>query len=268
MMIKKITLIILMFIWFLPFLIMLLVAFSSQNTLSFSNLFNINNITFNNFTNAWQEANFSRYFLNTIIITVSSVIIILCITSLAGYIMGRFDFTGKRFIFSILLLSMGMPTIFFSIPVYQILRMLNCENSIIGLILAEIGGGHVIFILLFVSFFRSIPNEIEEAAVIDGANSYNIFFRVMFPLSKPIIGTVVITQSIWTWNSFLYPLILSINNPKIRTLSVGLYSFQGENIVDWGSISAGACITIIPIIILFIIFQDYFIQGISGAIKE
>ncbi|MFR1905504.1 MAG: ABC transporter permease subunit [Clostridium neonatale] len=91
--------------------------------------------------------------------------------------MGRFEFCGKKFIYSILVLSMGMPMIFFSIPVYQILRMLNFENSIIGLILAEIGGGHVIFILLFVSFFRSIPNEIEEAAVIDGANSYNIFFE-------------------------------------------------------------------------------------------
>ena len=186
-MIKKITLILLMFIWFLPFLIMLLIAFNSQNTLSFSDLLNISNITFSNFTNAWQEANFSQYFLNTIIITISSVIIILCITSLAGYIMGRFEFCGKKFIYSILVLSMGMPMIFFSIPVYQILRMLNFENSIIGLILAEIGGGHVIFILLFVSFFRSIPNEIEEAAVIDGANSYNIFLRIMFPLSKPII---------------------------------------------------------------------------------
>ena len=89
MMIKKITLILLMFIWFLPFLIMLLIAFNSQNTLFFSDLLNISNITFSNFTNAWQEANFSQYFLNTIIITISSVIIILCITSLAGYIMGR-----------------------------------------------------------------------------------------------------------------------------------------------------------------------------------
>ena len=76
------------------------------------------------------------------------------------------------------------------------------------------------------------------------------------------------TQSIWTWNSFLYPLILSVNQPKIRTLSVGLYSFQGENIVEWGSIAAGACITILPMLLLFVTFQKYFIQGISGAVKE
>ena len=83
-----------------------------------------------------------------------------------------------------------------------------------------------------------------------------------------MIGTVVITQSIWTWNSFLYPLILSVNKPEIRTLSVGLYSFQGENVVEWGNIAEGASITILPMLVLFLMFQKSFIQGISGAVKE
>ncbi len=267
-MIKKIILSFSVVIWIAPFLIMLLIAFSSKNTNSFVELLADNTLTFRNFITAWQEAEFSRYFLNTVLITVISVVVVLLVTALAGYILGYFDFKGKKLITGILMVSMGIPTIFFTIPVYQILRMLNCDTSLIGMILAEVGGGHVIFILLFSRFFFSIPGALRESALLDGASEFDVFFKIMFPLSTPMIGTVVITQSIWTWNSFLYPLILSVNKPEIRTLSVGLYSFQGENVVEWGNIAAGASITILPMLVLFLMFQKSFIQGISGAVKE
>lgn len=267
-MIKKIVLFFCVMIWTAPFLIMLLIAFSSKNTNSFVELLSDNPLTFHNFITAWQEAEFSRYFINTVIITVVSVLIVLMVTSLSGYIMGYFDFKGKKLISAVMLISMGIPTIFFTIPVYQILRMLNCDTSLMGMILAEVGGGHVIFILLFSRFFFSIPGALRESALLDGANEFDVFFKIMFPLATPMIGTVVITQSIWTWNSFLYPLILSVNKPEIRTLSVGLYSFQGENVVEWGNIAAGACITILPMLVLFVMFQKSFIQGIAGAVKE
>ena len=267
-MIKKIVLFFGVMIWTAPFLIMLLIAFSSKNTNSFVELLSENPLTFHNFITAWQEAEFSRYFVNTVIITVVSVLIVLMVTALSGYIMGYFDFKGKKLISAVMMISMGIPTIFFTIPVYQILRMLNCDTSLMGMILAEVGGGHVIFILLFSRFFSSIPGALRESALLDGANEFDVFFKIMFPLATPMIGTVVITQSIWTWNSFLYPLILSVNKPEIRTLSVGLYSFQGENVVEWGNIAAGACITILPMLVLFVMFQRSFIQGISGAVKE
>lgn len=267
-MIKKIVLFFGVMIWTAPFLIMLLIAFSSKNTNSFVELLSENPLTFHNFITAWQEAEFPRYFVNTVIITVVSVLIVLMVTALSGYIMGYFDFKGKKLISAVMMISMGIPTIFFTIPVYQILRMLNCDTSLMGMILAEVGGGHVIFILLFSRFFSSIPGALRESALLDGANEFDVFFKIMFPLATPMIGTVVITQSIWTWNSFLYPLILSVNKPEIRTLSVGLYSFQGENIVEWGNIAAGACITILPMLVLFVMFQKSFIQGIAGAVKE
>lgn len=266
-MIKKIVLFFGVMIWTAPFLIMLLIAFSSKNTNSFVELLSENPLTFHNFITAWQEAEFPRYFVNTVIITVVSVLIVLMVTALSGYIMGYFDFKGKKLISAVMMISMGIPTIFFTIPVYQILRMLNCDTSLMGMILAEVGGGHVIFILLFSRFFSSIPGALRESALLDGANEFDVFFKIMFPLATPMIGTVVITQSIWTWNSFLYPLILSVNKPEIRTLSVGLYSFQGENIVEWGNIAAGACITILPMLVLFVMFQKSFIQGIAGAVK-
>ena len=269
-MIKKILLVAAMVVWAIPFLIMLLIALSSKNTNTntFSELFRLGDMTCANFVNAWQEAEFSKYFLNTMLVTVISVVIILMVTAFAGYIIGCFAFKGKKVLYGLMMVSMGIPTIFFTIPVYQILRMLHCESSLAGIILAEIGGAHIIFILLFANFFRSLPGSLKESAVLEGATAFQVFFKIIFPLAKPIIATVVITQSIWTWNSFLYPLILSVNKPEIRTLSVGLYSFQGENIVDWGSIAAGVCITILPMLILFVFFQKYFIQGIAGAVKE
>lgn len=256
------------FIWSVPFLMMLLIAINEQNTNSVNGMMDPSQFGLENFKNAWIGASFSKYFLNTIIVTVVSVLLILIITSLAGYVMGHFDFKSKKWLLRILVFSMGIPTIFYTIPVYQLLKMMQVNNSLVGLIMAEIGGGHLIFVLLFSNFFKSIPHSLEESALIDGANEFQVFYRIMLPLSKPVIGTVVITQSIWTWNSFLYPLILSINNPEIRTLSVGLYSFQGENIVEWGNMAAGACITIVPMVCLFLLFQRYFIQGISGAVKE
>lgn len=266
--IKTIFISILSLIWLFPFFLMILIGFQIRPTFTLQDLINPKYFTLANYIRAWNEADFSTYFSNTLIVTVISVVLVLLITALAGYIFGKFEFAGKKIFMILLFGAMGVPAIFFTVPVYQVLRLMRIESSIIGIVLAEVGTGHVIFLILFSNFFRSLPSELEEAAVIDGANSYQVFYKIMFPLAKPIIGTVVVTQSVWTWNSFLFPLILSLNNPNIRTLSVGLYSFQGENIIDWTGIAAGACMAIIPIIILFLIFQNFFINGIAGAIKE
>src|SRR5699024_10076369 len=117
-------------------------------------------------------------------------------------------------------------------PIFELIKNMGMMNSLSGIILAESGGGHVLFVLLFASFFSQVPKELEEASIMDGCNFFQTFYRVILPLSKPIVGTVIIMQFIWTWNSFLLPLVLTLSNPSIRTLAVGLYSLQGENIVD------------------------------------
>jgi raffinose/stachyose/melibiose transport system permease protein len=122
--------------------------------------------------------------------------------------------------------------------------------------------------MLFSGFYATIPKEMEEAANIDGSGFFNTYSNIMFPLAKPIMVTVIIMQSIWTWNSFLLPLIVTLNNPKIRTLAVGLYALRGENVVDWTGIAAGACIAVIPVVIVFIAMQKYFVDGLAGAVKS
>ena len=113
-----------------------------------------------------------------------------------------------------------------------------------------------------------MPVELEETAIIDGAVILRVFLQVMLPLSKPVMATVVIMQFIASWNYFLLPLVLTLARPELRTLSVGMYAFRGEYYIDWSGMAAAATIAIIPVILLFIFMQRYFIEGIAGAVKS
>ena len=257
------------FLWVYPFLWMVSASFKTQNEFFASGLNLIpQSFSFDNFVRAWNNANFGVYFKNSIIVTFSVVVIVLLSTSLAGYVMGRYMFIGKSLIMKIFMASITIPLVFTVIPIYELLKNIGMSQNLLGLILAESGGGHVIFLMLFSSFYSSIPNEMEEAATIDGAGFVQTYAKVMFPLAKPIMVTVVIMQFIWTWNSFLLPLIITLNNPSLRTLAVGLYALRGENVVDWTCIAAGASIAILPVICIFIALQKYFVDGIAGAVKS
>ncbi len=257
------------FVFVYPFLWMLSASFKTQSEFFASGLSLIpESFKLDNFVRAWNNANFAVYFRNSIIVTLSVVAIVLLATSLAGYVLGRYAFPGKKLIMGIFLASTTIPLVFTMIPVYELLKNIGLSQNLLGLILAESGGGHVIFLMLFSSYYATIPKEMEEAATIDGAGFFQTYAKVMFPLAKPIMVTVVIMQFIWTWNSFLLPLIITLNNPKIRTLAVGLYALRGENVVDWTGIAAGASIAIVPVVVIFIALQKYFVDGIAGAVKS
>lgn len=202
------------------------------------------------------------------LVTVVSVVVVLLCTSAAGYALGRYVFPGKKALLGIFTASIAIPLTFTIIPVYELLSSLNLTNSLLGLIIAECGGSHIMFLMLFSSFYGSIPKEMEEAAVMDGCGFFQTYVRIMFPLAKPVIPTVVIMQFIWTWNSFLLPLVLTLSKPELRTLAVGMYALQGEHVVDWTGIAAGATISVLPVIIIFIIMQKHFVNGIAGAVKS
>lgn len=257
------------FVWVYPFIWMITASFKTQDEFWGSGL-NIfpHNPTLDNFIRSWNNANFSQYFSNTIIVTVSSVIIVLLCTSAAGYALGRYMFPGKKVVLGIFMASITIPLTFTIIPIYELLNGLHMTNSLLGLIIAECGGSHILFLMLFSSFYTSIPNEMEEAAIVDGCGFLQTYFKIMFPLGKPVIVTVVIMQFIWTWNSFLLPLVLTLSKPELRTLAVGLYALKGEHVVDWTGIAAGASIAVVPVIILFICLQKYFVDGIAGAVKS
>lgn len=224
-------------------------------------------LTLDNYIRVWSKANFAVYFLNSVIVTVCSVLLVLTMTNMAGYVLGRYKFIGRGALMALFLSSICIPLVSTLIPVYQIVRSMGLMGTRAGLILSGAGGAHVIFLLLFSSYYSTIPNELEEAAKIDGCGFFRTYLSVMVPLSSPISTTVVIMESLWTWNAFQLPLILTLNNPSARTLAVGLYAFKGENVVDWTGICAGGAIAMVPIIIVFIAFQKFFINGMAGAVK-
>lgn len=256
-------------IWMYPFVWMLTASFKTQDEFWGSGL-NIfpQHPTLENFVRSWNNANFSQYFLNTIIVTVCAVVIVLMCTSAAGYVLGRYAFPGKKALLGVFMASITIPLTFTIIPVYELLNSMHLTNSLLGLIIAECGGSHILFLMLFSSFYSGLPKEMEEAAIVDGCGFFQTYARIMFPLAKPVIVTVVIMQFIWTWNSFLMPLVLTLSKPELRTLAVGLYALQGEHVVDWTGIAAGATIAVLPVIVIFIALQKYFVDGIAGAVKS
>ncbi|MDF2908070.1 MAG: sugar permease [Herbinix sp.] len=267
--VKHILLLGLSFVWIYPFLWMVSASFKTKSDFFADRLGIIpRNVTFDNFKRVWTEAHFDKYFINTVIVTAVTVLLVLIMTAMAGYVLGRYSFFGKNLILLIFVASITIPLVSTVIPTYQVVKNMHLVGTRTGLILAGAGGAHVVFLMLFSGYFKQIPKEMEEAAKIDGCGFFQLFLSVMLPLAKPIATTVVIMETVWTWNAFLLPLVLTLSNPSSRTLAVGLYAFKGENTIDWTGIAAGGTVSVIPIILLFLLTQKYFVDGIAGAVKS
>ena len=256
-------------IWVYPFLWMVSAALKTNNEIfrAGTNLFP-KGLAFENFERAWVQANISQYFINTVTIAVGSVLLVLVTTSMMGYVLGRYRFPGRHLVVGIFVATVFLPKGYTIIPIFDLIHSLGLNGTLTGVILAQSGGAHVIFILLFAGYFGQLPKELEEAAIVDGAGFLRVFLQIMLPLAKPVIATVVIMQLIASWNDFLLPLVLTLPTPELRTLSVGMYAFRGEYFIDWSGMAAAATISIIPIILVFLAMQRYFIEGIAGAVKS
>lgn len=255
------------FIWIYPFIWMVFSSLKSNQT-----FYNLNIIPrvfhWENYVRAWNSAHFSVYFINSVVVTVSTVIIVVVLCALTGYALARVNFPGRKIVILAITATMFVPKGYTIIPLYELVRHMGLLNNLLGVILAESAGAHVLYILLFMAFFHTLPKELEETASLDGCGFLGTFLKVMLPLSKPIIATVSIMQFIWTWNAFLVPLIFTLNRPGLRTLSVGMYSFVGQYNTDWTGMAAGATISLVPIMLVFIFMQRYFVEGIAGAVKQ
>ncbi|TDE10111.1 carbohydrate ABC transporter permease [Jiangella asiatica] len=220
-----------------------------------------------NYSRAWYEANIGPYFWNTIFITAFTIAVVTITTAMIGYVIGRYTFPGKKVLVVVLIATLFLPEGYTIIPVFDLINQLGLSGSLWGIILAESGGAHVIQIMLFAGYFRQLPNELDEAARIDGAGFLRIFWKVMLPLTKPAIATAIILSLMRVWNSFLIPLVLTLPRPELRTLAVGVYSFQGENMTDWSGMAAASTIALLPIVLVFLALQRYFVEGVAGAVR-
>ncbi len=256
-------------IWIYPFLWM--VSASLKNSMEiFTSGLNLlpRQWLWQNYHRAWVTAKFGQYMLNTVVITVSVVLLVLVRTSLCGYVLGRYNFIGKRLVIVLLVGTLFVPVGYTIIPVVQLSYTLHLLNTLLGVILALGGGGHVADILLFAGYFSQLPKELEEAAILDGAGFVDIFVKVMLPLATPVIASVTILTFMGAWNSFFVPLVFTFSRPDLRTLSVGMYAFVGTHETDWSGMAAAATISLIPVMLVFLFMQQYFIEAIAGAVKE
>lgn len=227
--------------------------------------------TFDNFTGVWKQIPFMMYFFNSLIVAGFTVILNLIFSSLAAYPLARMEFKGRNFIFCLILATIMIPFQAIMLPVYLIILKLHLVDSYgfvfgyLGLILPFAVNAFGIFLMR--QAFLTVPKEMEEAAFIDGCSIFNIWRKILLPMTAPTLALLAIFTFIGSWGEFLWPSIV-LTNKMLYTLPVGVNDLQGMFSANWRYIAAGSIISIIPIIIFFIIMQKYFVSGHSdGAIK-
>lgn len=225
-------------------------------------------VLWSNYAHAWEQASFGQYFLNTLLVTVGSVVVTLIVTSMAGYVLARTRFPGRGLLLGLVAATLFLPHGYTIIPIFDIIQWLGLLNSLWAIIIVQAAGGIVFGTFLFMGYFQAIEPELEDAAKVDGAGFNQIFARIMLPLSGPMMATVGLFTCIAAWNSFFIPLVFTLARPELRTLSVGMYAFIGENSTEWTLLCAASIITVVPIIVVFLMLQRFFVNGLAGAIKQ
>lgn len=223
--------------------------------------------SFDNIVNAWNLGNFKTYFLNSAFVTIIGMIIVVLVACPAGYAFAQLTFRGNNILFYLILLGMALPVQAIIIPIFYQLRSMGLVDSLSGVTLVSAGLALPFSIFLMRNTFRDVPKELRESSTIDGASEWRTFLSVMLPLAKPGVVALLIFTFMNIWNDFLLPLVL-LTSQENFTISLGLYSFQGEQATNYALIFGGTVISMIPSIIVFLIFQRSFVEGMSeGANK-
>lgn len=247
----------------IPFIWMILTAFKTpaESTAVPPTIFP-SEWQFSNFQQAWNTLPFNNLYVNTLLFTLITTIGQVIFCSMAGYVFARIKFWGRDALFLLVLAILMVPSQIYIIPQFEIISGLNLANTITGLFLPNLFSAFGTFLMR--QFFMTIPDEIEEAALMDGANHFTIFYKVMLPLVKPGIVSLGISTSLFAWNTLLWPLIVNTSQSKM-TLSAGLASLQDIHVTNYPVLMAAAILAIWPMIIIFILFQRQFVEGIANT---
>lgn len=257
-----------------PFLWLLSTALKSQNEniFAYPPVLIPEQFTLQNFTGVWKQIPFTGYIINSFIVSGITVFLNLLLSALAAYPLARMRFKGKNMIFYAVLGTIMVPFQVIMIPIYLMVLKLNLVDTtsdfagFAGLILPFAVNAFGIFLMR--QAFLGIPKELEEAAIIDGCNTYDIWLRIFMPLVKPALATLAIFTFVGAWSEFLWPSIV-LTRQEMYTLPVGINHLQGVFSSNWRYISAGAIISTVPILVFFLMLQRYFIEGTTqGAVKE
>lgn len=225
--------------------------------------------TLANYSAVVATQDIARYFANSVGVAVVSTALSLLVSSMMAYAFARFPFPGREAIFRVLLLGLMIPAIMLIIPQFVLAKNLGLLDSLAGLVVFYVAGSLALNTFLLRGFFESIPRELDDAMQMDGANAWTRYWRLALPLAKPGLATATIFTFLNCWDEFAWALTI-LNDPELRTLPVAIRIFagSGNNAVQWGIVFAASVIAVVPVIIVFFVFQRYFVQGLtSGAIK-
>jgi multiple sugar transport system permease protein len=215
-----------------------------------------------NFAKIWTEIPFMTFFLNTTKLTVIITILQVATSSFAAYAFAKLQFRGRDVLFLAYIASIAIPWQVYMIPQFIMMRNAGLVDNHLSLILLQAFTAFGVFLLR--QFFISIPNDLLDAARIDGLSEYGIYFRIMLPLSKPALATLTIFTFVTVWNDFMGPLIY-LNSEKLKTIQLGLRMFIQQYSADYALIMAASLVSMIPVIILFLLFQRFFVEGIAST---
>ena len=248
----------------LPLLWMVSTAFKAptEDIFQFPPQFIPSSPTFENFAEAWDKAPFGRYFWNSLVIAIATVILNLILCSLAAYPLARLNFKGREIIFSLVVATILIPFQIVMIPLYILAVRMGLLNTYLGAIFPSIASAFGIFLMR--QAFQTVPKELEEAARIDGCSELGIWWHIMIPSVRPALVTLALFVFIGSWGDFLWPLLV-LDRPEYYTLPLGVNRLAGSFSFNWRVISAGSVISILPVILVFIAAQRYIVPSETGS---
>lgn len=261
--ISALSLLALTLLWLLPMFASLITSFRTMDDISINGFWSIpKELSFSKFSTAWKQAHLRQYLLNSFIITIPSLIGMLFLSSLSSYALARFKFRGNLFVYFTYVAGMMLPFQILLLPVFRLTNELGIYNTYGALIMIHMTFqlGFCTFVLR--NFMKTVPNEILDAARVDGCGEFRIYWQIMLPLSLPSLAALGTLEFTWVFNDFLWALIL-LRSDTLKPVTAGLATLQGQYVTDWPLITAGALLATLPTIFVFVFLQRYFIQGLT-----
>ena len=264
----RVFLVIVAVIFIFPFIVSILLSFKSKQETAKNVLALPETLHIDNYTEAMEKANILHSMGNSIIVTAASVILVIIVASMAGYAIGRqYHKKAYKMYESILTAAMMIPFQTLMIPIYRMYRDMGLLNTLPGVIILIAGTNMPFAIMMYIGFVRTLPIELEEAAMLEGCGKWRIFFSVIFPLLKPTTVTIAVLDALWAWNDFNASLIV-LQKDAVKTVPMQQYVFFGEHSADYNMAFAAAVIGMIPVMIFFTFMQKHIQEGMTaGAVK-
>jgi len=246
-----------------PYLFMVLTSFKTNGQFYRSYWAPTFPLHLGNYLTAWNEI--EPYFVTSVTVAAAATLGAVVLATMASFVLARYRFYGRNLFFGLIAGLMMVPGIASLIPLFVLMKNLHLLNTLPVLILPALSGGVILAVILIKTFIQQLPQELFEAAQMDGASGPRIFRSIMLPLARPIIGTVALMNVIGVWSEYFWP-ELTVTTNSLRTIPVGLQFFQGQNSTDYGPMFAGFVLASLPLLVLFIFLSKYFLAGLQGGI--